>query len=230
MQVHMVHIGKTGGVGLEHILLSKKDEIKANGFSLHFHPHKFSLADVTHGKAVFFVRHPVARFVSGFNSRLRMGRPARDIPWSEGEKIAFRMFQEPNVLAETLDSSDDWHRAAAEFSMLAIQHVKNRFRQWVRNTDFIQKSSNTILYIGTQETYEDDCRALLRKLGASDQLPDLNAAERHATPPGFSTHLSDRAVANLTKWYEKDIEIYEWCRTHRDEINRQPVGPNRTTS
>ena len=47
------------------------------------HGHGVRLADVPLDDDVFFViRHPLERFVSGFNSRLHRGRPLRDITWT----------------------------------------------------------------------------------------------------------------------------------------------------
>ena len=55
---------------------------------------------------MFFVRDPISRFVSGFNSRLRKGLPKMYFPWAPGEKLAFSRFATPNQLALALSSSD----------------------------------------------------------------------------------------------------------------------------
>ena len=59
----------------------------------------------------FFVRHPVSRFVSGFNSRMRKGRPRRNVEWSEGERWSFERFRTPDELARALASADPGARA-----------------------------------------------------------------------------------------------------------------------
>ena len=49
-------------------------------------------------KAVFALRDPLTRFISGFYSGLRKGAPRYDIGWSKGEKRAFSWFSTPQEL------------------------------------------------------------------------------------------------------------------------------------
>ena len=224
--VHILHIGKTGGSTLARIFKQKQAEIKASSVKLQHHSHGGSieqhLKDQT-GQVLFFVRHPVSRFVSAFNSRLRMGRPARDIPWTPVETIAFRMFKEPEALASALDSEDEKLRALAELSMLSINHVRFPIKKWTGGPKALERRRGDIFFIGAQETFDDDCRALLRKMGVSDTLPEFDDVQKHVAPAGLSKNLSDRSVANLKKWYERDIEIYDWCMKNRDSINKAGV-------
>jgi len=98
-----LHIGKTGGNFFRNIVrkIDKKDKkiiIRGHNNSI--------LNDEIKNRVIFFVRNPTTRFISGFISRLRKGRPVNNSKWSKNEEIAFNNFKTPNELAEALSSSD----------------------------------------------------------------------------------------------------------------------------
>src|SRR6056297_3418392 len=80
--VHFLHIRKAGGTAIKEAL--KDIAVKQNVI---LHPHKTRLKDIPEGEKVFFfLRNPVSRFVSGFNSRLREGENHVKIPREEKRK------------------------------------------------------------------------------------------------------------------------------------------------
>ena len=222
MELHFLHIGKTGGTALSRILKSKAREIESTPFSIMRYKHdsymKLIRIETDTGKFVFFVRHPVSRFVSGFYSRQRKGRPAYFIPWSKSEEAAFGYFKDPESLAVALDSDDPAARAAAIMAMEAIQHVSDPMTFWVGKTNALRRNRDEIFFIGAQETFDADCAALLTKIGVNPEVPTLSESERHASgrqPPA----LSERATKNIEAWYAHDLELYQWCMRNRETIN-----------
>src|SRR5689334_1107802 len=86
LPVHLLHVGKTGGTAVKHALAG----VVTEQFRIVAHSHDITIRDVPIGEhVVFFVRDPISRFVSGFYSRQRQGRPRYDVPWSPNESIAF---------------------------------------------------------------------------------------------------------------------------------------------
>ncbi|MCP3675876.1 MAG: hypothetical protein GY829_15615 [Gammaproteobacteria bacterium] len=76
--IHLLHIRKTAGSALKKALLN--DLISAR-YKIELHQHSFRLCDVPPGdKVIFVTRDPVSRYVSGFYSRQRMGKPRYHIP------------------------------------------------------------------------------------------------------------------------------------------------------
>ena len=197
---------------------------------MELHRHRTKMKDIfgelsTGGyQVLFLIRDPVSRFRSGFNSRLRMGRPRYNSPWRPNEKVAFERFKTSDELASALDAGDAETRRAAEFAMNSIQHVRNRQSEWLVSPEYLEKHRDRIFYIGLQETFEDDVRAILRKLGVDDTLPEMDERTRHATPAGYDMSLSERAVANLRKWYADDYAIYDWCVRERAAVNGRELG------
>src|SRR5690242_20312382 len=91
---HFLHVGKTGGTAVREALAPYAE---AGRFHLIFHPHRVTLHDVPEDDGfVFIVRDPLGRYVSGFYSRKREGRPYYDRPWNDAERAAFERFETPN--------------------------------------------------------------------------------------------------------------------------------------
>ncbi|MEA3032369.1 MAG: hypothetical protein QOH86_385, partial [Sphingomonadales bacterium] len=159
--IHVLHIGKTGGTALKAALAPFAAEGK---FVLH--GHKTRCRDCPPDSRIFFVvRHPLDRFVSAFNSRLRRGRPRFDYPWTLRQALVFSLFRNPNALAERLGSRNPLVRLAAGLSMRGIGHLRRRLSYWIDPAEF---ERNPRLIIGTLETLDSDLRRLLAIAGIEE--------------------------------------------------------------
>jgi len=222
----MIHIGKTGGSALKTMFMVKAEELNAKGVDVRGRKHTVTLQDMIQKREeniIFFVRHPVSRFVSAFNSRLRQGLPRYNSPWNRSEEIAFSRFKEPNELAEALSSEDPNVSTAAKWDMQSINHVKEHMSKWLISKNFLEANRDALYYIGTTETMDEDVIKLFEKMGVAPPDADLGNVHRHETPVGYSKTLSDKAVTNLTQWYAEDIGIYQWCADNRSAINAAPL-------
>jgi hypothetical protein len=203
--VHFLHVPKTGGCAVRAAL-----EPFADSHGLVFHWHGMSLRKIPEGEhAVFFVRHPVTRFVSGFNSRLRRGVPHHEGQHTPKEEIAFARFQTPNMLAEALASADAETRGSAAFAMDAISHTRRRLTDTVGDSAYIARRRTDILFFGFQETLATDFERLKEILGLPESitLPDDDIVA-HRTPPAFETRLSREGHRAIKEWYCDDLALY----------------------
>lgn len=221
MAIHFLHVRKTGGTAAKTALRPILDRC-----GLLLHSHSVLLPHIMPGeKVIFAVREPLSRFVSGFNSRLRKGRPRNNIEWSAGEAIAFEQFPDPNSLAEALSSRDRKVVDAAHTAMGSINHVRHHLVDWLVSADYLQTRLNDILLIILQPELDADFELLKKilKLPAEIILPK-SLMSSHRTPPGFQTGLSDISVKNLTNWYRKDIDIFQECLQLRKAIIKRHAG------
>ncbi|MEA3040193.1 MAG: hypothetical protein QOE79_2706 [Sphingomonadales bacterium] len=203
--IHVLHIGKTGGTALQAALAP----FAADGKFV-LHGHETRCRDCPPGSRIFFVvRHPLDRFVSAFNSRLRRGRPRFDYPWTLRQTLVFSLFRSPNALAEGLGSRNPLARLAARLSMRSFGHLRRRLSYWI---DAAELERNPRLIIGTVETLDADLRSLLAIAGI-DEAAELPAdpVEAHVTPPQFDKSLSSKAVRNLNRYFRSDLVLYEAC-------------------
>jgi hypothetical protein len=211
--VHFLHIGKTGGTALKHALEPVRN---SPFFRLELHFHDLLLRDVPDGeKVVFFLRDPAKRFVSSFYDRKREGKPRYSGAWSSWEKAAFRQFHTPNELAGALSSKSLSTQEAAIRAMETIYHVNTSYWDWFEDETYFLSRLPDILFIGFQETLDEDF-AILRKmlyLPETIALPrdDINA---HRSPRDQDNFLGEEALQNLREWYAADYEFITLCKEH----------------
>jgi hypothetical protein len=206
---HMLHIRKTGGTAVKAALAGI--ETPAN-LRLMLHPHRVSLRDVPASDDVFFfLRDPVARFVSGFESRRREGRPAHYHPWSPAERRAYERFATAEELAAALASTNPEERRAAEQAMNGINHVRSRLSDWLGDEALLKSRRAHILLVGWQETLDFDFRRLveLLQLPTDTSLPTDEASAHRSSPDGSRALLSDSAASTIRDWYGSDYRLIE---------------------
>jgi hypothetical protein len=209
--VHFLHVRKAGGSAvksaLEGVALERQD------LRFEMHPHRFSLKDVPAGdKVFFFLRDPLTRFVSGFWSRYRMGRPKNDIPWNREERRAFAAFATPNALALALSSDDPALRRSAVRAMRGIRHVNSCYRDWLVSAEYLRARRADVLMAGRLESLDRDFARLkgVLELDADVVLPD-DGVRSHRSPGGEEKRLDATAAENIRRWYAEDYAFIELC-------------------
>jgi len=212
--VHFVHIGKTGGTAIKHVLrpIFRAETETALGKVILHKGHSFKLADVPQGdKAIFCVRDPLSLYVSAFHSRLRKGQPKFYFEWSPAEAATFERFPTPQALAEGLGSDDEETRAVAQQGMKAIQHIRG-IRRFLKSPDHVMEHRRQIAYIGRQETLDDDwqrIRALL-ELPEDVELP-ADPKKAHRRQASGDPALDANAEAILRRYFKPDYQIIQAC-------------------
>lgn len=203
--VHLLHIGKTGGTAVKQALAG----IVTKRYRIVAHPHEFTIRDVPVGeKVVFFVRDPISRFVSGFYSRQRQGKPRYNVPWSPAEAVAFSRYSTPRELALGLAAPDATDRASAEQAMRSIQHVNSSYWDWFGDPENLATRIDDVIFVGAQEQLNEDFETLKNLLGVdqSVELPrDPTAA--HCNPESLDRTLAEQAVATLARWYRSEYDF-----------------------
>lgn len=208
--MHFLHIGKTGGTAIKDALSTATADSR---YVLVLHQHHIKLNDIPKGEmVVFFLRDPLARFVSGFFSRQRQGRPRHTLPWSPEEKLAFEHFRVPNQLGLALFSRDEEECAKAHNAMKSIYHVSHSYWSYLHSEAYLGLRKEDILFIGLQENLSADFEMLKSKLRlpASLTLPS-DDVRAHRNPPELDRSLQKEAVENLKQWYKQDYACLKQC-------------------
>ncbi|MFO7854759.1 MAG: sulfotransferase family 2 domain-containing protein [Paracoccaceae bacterium] len=222
--VHLMHIRKTAGTALKEAL----DPIRRAGTetcAIRPCPHRFTLADLPPGeKLVAVLRDPIDRYVSGFFSRLREGRPRYHNPWNKAERACFERFTTPDALARALRAEDAGTREAAEAAMRGVNHVRTSLWDWFVDEETLRARAPDILLLMRQERLAEDFSRLLERLGAPDtlRLPE-DETRAHANRYDDDARLSPEAVEILKDWYARDYALLAFAEA---ELGLAPLeGP-----
>lgn len=195
--VAFIHIGKTGGTYV-------KEVIKASGAAgfggVHLPGHiplKEAISEYGAGlKFGFVYRDPMARYSSGFYSRLRMGRPLRQVIWNAEEAATFGFFATANDMAEALDCADERMRSAAIYGLQAIRHLKRGYGFHFGTVDaFLEKVPDRLLCCVDLRRLDAVMPAFLARLGVEDVT--IPARPKGNIREDYPRELSARAQANL---------------------------------
>lgn len=213
MALHFIHVSKSGGSTLRYAI---REARKVNGGELNSqwgpiwgHNHRFTMSDLEDGEmAVFALRDPITRFVSGFYSRLREGAPRYHIRHTPAERRAFEWFPTPQALADSL--AEKWgkdHRRAT-IAMDSIGHVKRRMTFWTGKPDYLRGNLDRILYIARQETLSEDWEKLKEVLDMPrDVMLSGDDTIAHRTAYVGDRTISEKGTSALRKWYAEDYEL-----------------------
>jgi hypothetical protein len=215
--LHVLHVGKTGGTALNHVLVQHAD---VSRYRPVFGGHVLRVADVPVGERfMFFIRDPLSRFVSAFNSRLREGRPRYHYPWRDEEKVAFSIFKTPNELATALSANDSSLRKKAKAAMHGIGHLNTGYSFWFGDEPSFRARVSDLFFIGFQERLNNDFEILKDRLGLPIEADLPRGDEAHQAPAGLDTHLGEAARGNLERWYADDILFVQRCRELAPRVN-----------
>jgi hypothetical protein len=164
----------------------------------------------SHHEYFFSIRSPATRFISGFYSRKRKGRPRYNREWSEHERRGFTIFQHANELAEAL--FEDGSIGLQAFSAIkSIEHCAYNQCDFFNTMGFIFDVRPPTAII-RQELFNEDIKWFCSVLGLdlsisiSDDPIVAHANEYAGCPP-----LSEKALKNLRAWYRQDFEFYSHC-------------------
>ena len=209
-RVHLLHIGKTGGTAVKSVL---KENLETPKHSLILHGHHISLKDIPKGEPViFFLRDPISRFISGFYSRQRKGQPRYYSEWNPKEKQTFENFSTPNEVAVALaDKNSPKHKLAIK-AMKSVQHF-TQYKQWYISFEYFQSRKEDILFVGFQESLNDDFETLKEILELpEDSILPSGDKEAHKNPADVDKNIEDRGVQALKEWYAEDYKFYSLCK------------------
>ncbi|MGK7930085.1 MAG: sulfotransferase family 2 domain-containing protein [Microcystaceae cyanobacterium] len=221
---NFIHIGKTVGTAVKHTL---QNHLVTDRYIIQLRGHTCTLRDLPKGEKYFFIlRDPVQRFVSGFYSRKRWEKEGVK-SWPAKEAKAFKQFTTPNDLALALASDQIAIKEAAIQGMQHIGHVCTSYWDWFETEAYFLSRMEDVLYVGFQETLNQDFLNLkkLLHLPVELELPD-NPEKSNRISQKFDKRLTNEAHKYLRLWYRRDYDFIEMCKQIWQEDRTEGMIPN----
>lgn len=209
-KVHFLHVGKTGGTAVKFAL---KNCLETESYSIQLHAHDVSLRDIPSGEFVFFfLRDPISRFISAFYSRQRKGYPRYYCEWNNREVEVFGNFASPNEIAVAIANRQSESHELAKQAMSCVVHFRP-YNNWYIDCEYFNSRLEDILFVGFQETLENDFLTLKDILKISEHivLPSDEIAS-HKNTGSVDKFIEQVGVRALTEWYADDFQFIETCK------------------
>lgn len=204
-----LHIPKTGGTSIAKF--AKQVEKKGCRFPLIF-PHGWRAADIVKAypdiRLCFLLRDPIDRMISGFNSRMRMGRPTYAGSWSPGEAAAFSFFETPFQFLEALVGDDERLKSAAFFAMENITHLKWNYAFYFKDEATIDTIRKNFFIVNDINESDVFLSRLCEAAGIDASLIAAHFGREHVSPRG-SGRLAPETRAALRPHLALEYRIYD---------------------
>lgn len=220
--IHFLHIGKCAGSQVNHIARQINEKLGTR--KIIKQSHEITLLDLDPEDSYFFsIRNPVTRFKSGFYSRKRKGQPKNFSEWTLHEQRAFADFEHANDLAESLfEEGAVGNRAFA--AIKSISHTAQNQSDWFCQTGHFLDLRPPV-WIIRQEHFANDMDVFLARAGlaavARSVTSTADPVSSHANDYSGVPDFSEKALANLRRWYEQDFALYSLCE---DWMMRHSAG------
>jgi len=134
-------------------------------------------------RIIVVLRDPLERIISGFNFRLREGRP-QGHPWTANEAIAFGHFGDAESFLDALCSDAPRHISALGFCFRNINHLRRGYKFHFGDLDKEPLSSTEKLRPIRIENIERSLKSLVAELNLiqSENFPKITKMYKSSIP------------------------------------------------
>lgn len=211
-----LHIPKTGGSGVNEY----GRELVARGYRfpcIFGHGWKVEeiLAHFPEMRLCFILRDPLSKMISGFNSRLRQGRPTYNSLWSPAEAAAFSILPSPRHLLDAILSDDEFQQSALAYAKRHIRHLRWNYAFYFKDVEAVNTRRDHFEVIGEISKLSDFIERLTALSGAPVSLAAELYEKRHEAvgkPDDVLTGYSDSEISRIRQFLRKDFHIHRELR------------------
>jgi len=179
-----MHVGKTGGTSVNTFFQNCHKAGLRVPIVLN-HNWSFQMARLRYpqAKIIVVLRDPLERIISGFNFRLREGRP-KGHPWTDKEAIAYGHFGNAEIFMDALCSDDPRHISALGFCFRNINHLRRGYKFHFGDLDKERFSSTQKIRPIKIENIEQSLKILISELNfiQPKSLPQVSQIYKSSIP------------------------------------------------
>ena len=212
-----LHIGKTAGSSIRQLIRLSADQ-GYNPPTIFGHAARLPpiLREHPRIRIGFVIRDPIERTISGFQSRLRQGRPTNDSLWSVEEAAAFAFFTDAaSFLSALVSDTDERMKSAALFAEKSIKHVARNYVLHLKDVDFLKRQRERIFFCRPIDEVSTSLHQLFEPCGIPREFVEQHYRPAHVG--GGSTEripasLESSILDDLKRHFATEYEIYDYLR------------------
>ena len=212
-----MHVGKTAGTTVKTVVQTIRNEgsigpaVANHTMSLEAVIKKFPEAKIS-----VILRDPLERIISGFNSRLRQGRPVYDRVWSAKEATAFSFFRDVETFLRACISTDDHDISAARFACSAIKHIRNGYARSFTDASTVRSEIGRFYCIGHIKNMRNTLAGIFGPFAVDPVLYQTLAPQHASNVPSYTilNNFSSKQVAALRAHFSEEYDIYNEFMRH----------------
>lgn len=207
-----LHIPKTGGSGVSKF----GQELVARGYEFPCQfGHNWKVEKIREHfpemRLCFILREPLSRMISGFNSRMRQGRPTYKSPWSPAEAAAFAMLPSHRHLLDAMLSDDEYQQSVLSHAMRVVRHLRWNYPFYFKDLPTLKSHAAHFELIGDISSSFDFIERITVLSGAPVALASELYEKRHVASVRFDDALAgydEDQIARIQHHLRKDYPIY----------------------
>ncbi len=163
-------------------------------------------------RMTLILRDPLERTISGFNSRLRQGRPTYTSMWKPAEAVAFAQFRDVRHYLDALIADDDWSLSACAYARRHVTHLRWNYRYYFRSAEAVRKNAGHIALVGRIEETDAFVDALVAEAGIPASACAGLYERRHEAkvrPSRVLAEYGDGDIARMRARLAAEYAIYD---------------------
>ncbi|MFM2279164.1 MAG: hypothetical protein RLZZ444_1395 [Pseudomonadota bacterium] len=213
-----LHIPKTGGTAFKKMitLLSEKGyetpKLSSHHLTLQEIEWRFPQA-----KTNFVLRDPIERAVSGYQSRMRMGRPVFNFKWNVAEAVSYSFFQSPLDWLKGIGSDDERLKSASIFAYDNIRHLATNYIYYFGSVQEVRRLKDRFGIIGEISRTNDFVTKVLAEV--APDIEDISSVyeKKHESKVKSSSIVEDltpEEYERVKTFFKQEYMIYDELRTY----------------
>ena len=219
-RLYFLHIGKTGGTSIRESGIGRAVLGGQNTFRLRDKlTWKYKTHVVGHEKCpdsiksksnlAFFIREPALRLKSAFNCGKYFGIQSeyrKSISQSDAIAELYEQFNDFNCWIHALNDSESTLHSNAQDLMKLDYHLSRGYTFYFGNVKLVESRKDEILFIGEQESFDQDSRRLLEIIGVKNRSIEFHHRNRSVTRD--KKQIDDELQAIVQNLFPDDYRIY----------------------
>jgi len=219
-RLYFLHIGKTGGTSIRESGIGRAEIGGQNTFRLRDKlTWKYKTHVVGHEKCpdffrsksnlAFFIREPALRLKSAFNNGKNFGIQSeyrKLISQSDAVVKLYEQFNDFNCWIHALNDSESTLHSNAQDLLKLDFHLCRGYTFYFGNVKLVESRKEEILFIGEQESFDQDSRRLLDIIGVKNKSIEFH--HRNKSLKRGEKQFDDKLKAIVQNLFPDDYRIY----------------------